>query len=93
LEVAIFRIVQEYLTNIHRHSGSHTASISLNRSSTEIILEVKDEGVGMRDEPTPGIGIASMRERAEQFGGSLEVVSQNGGTKVKAVVPLSSVAA
>jgi PAS domain S-box-containing protein len=93
LEVAIFRIVQECLTNIHRHSGSHTASVSLNRSSTEIILEVKDEGVGMRDEPTPGIGIASMRERTEQFGGSLEVVSRNGGTKVKAAFPLSSAAA
>ncbi|HEX4166436.1 MAG TPA: PAS domain S-box protein, partial [Bryobacteraceae bacterium] len=92
LEVAIFRIVQECLTNLHRHSNSHTGSIHLTRTPAELMLEVKDEGEGMRGNATLGIGIASMRERAQQFGGRLEIVSQDVGMKVKVVVPLSGAA-
>jgi signal transduction histidine kinase len=92
-ETALFRIVQECLTNIHRHSASNTATVCLARSQSHISLEVKDAGSGMHCHVTPGVDIASMRERAQQLGGSLEIVSQNGGTKIKAFIPLSSAAA
>jgi PAS domain S-box-containing protein len=91
IEMALFRIVQESLTNIHRHSGSNTAMIRLSRSTSEITLEVMDKGNGMSDAATPGVGIVSMRERAEQLGGWLEIGSQDGGTTLKAVIPLPSV--
>jgi signal transduction histidine kinase len=93
IEMALFRIVQESLTNIHRHSGSDTAIIRLSRSMSEIALEVTDKGSGMSVGATPGVGIASMRERAQQLGGRLEISSQNGGTRLKAVIPLPSVSA
>jgi signal transduction histidine kinase len=92
LETALFRIVQESLTNIHRHSGSETARIVLVRSASDITLEVKDAGRGISRNATPGVGIASMRERVQQLGGQLEVNSQNSGTTVKAVIPLANVA-
>jgi signal transduction histidine kinase len=92
VETALFRIVQECLTNIHRHANSTTASILLARSQSQITLEVRDGGTGMRSGATQGVGIASMRERAQQLGGWLEIDSLNGGTKVKAVIPLSIVA-
>jgi signal transduction histidine kinase len=56
-------------------------------------LEVTDKGSGMSVGATPGVGIASMRERAQQLGGWLEISSQNGGTRLKAVIPLPSVSA
>ncbi|HEX3685612.1 MAG TPA: PAS domain-containing sensor histidine kinase [Bryobacteraceae bacterium] len=93
LEVALFRIVQECLTNIHRHAGSRTATIALTHSGSEIMLEVEDQGAGMPAGTIPGIGIASMRERAQQLGGRLEMRSLHGGTKIKVVVPFSSAAA
>jgi PAS domain S-box-containing protein len=89
VETAIFRIVQEALANVHRHSGSGTASIRLARGSSGITLEVNDAGRGMQGGCAPGVGIASMRERVEQLGGRLEIASANGGTTVRAVIPLS----
>ena len=89
VETALFRIVQEALSNIHRHSGSRTASIRLARDPSGVTLEVSDTGCGMRCGTAPGVGIASMRERAQQLGGRLEILSPNGGTTVKAVIPLS----
>jgi len=84
-ETAIFRIVQECLTNIHRHSGSKSASISITRHGDEIKLEIIDRGKGM---PTPisrgGVGIQGMRERVRQLGGELEIESGTGGTRVTA---------
>lgn len=91
METTIFRIVQECLTNIHRHSGSGTASIRLVRSASELILEVRDAGVGMRADAPPGVGIASMRERLAQLGGRVEIGSHPGGTTIKATIPLSLV--
>jgi len=92
-ETALFRIVQEALSNIHRHSGSGTASIRLLRGPSGVALEVNDAGSGMRGESTPGVGIASMRERAQQLGGSLDVVSPHEGTTVRAVIPSSGAGA
>jgi PAS domain S-box-containing protein len=88
-ETALFRIVQEALSNIHRHSGSSTASIRLVRGPSDVTLEVSDRGRGMRSDITPGVGIASMRERTQQLGGRLDIVSPNGGATVRAVIPLS----
>ncbi len=88
LETTVFRIVQECLTNIHRHSGSNTARIRLRRSRSDLVLEVQDAGTGVRSDAPPGVGIVSMQERLEPFGGSLEISSRPDGTRVKAVVPL-----
>ena len=92
VETTIFRVVQESLTNIHRHSGSGTASICLIRGPAEIILEVKDGGQGIPADAPPGVGIASMRERVQQLGGRLEVGSDQTGAAVKAFIPLSKAA-
>ena len=89
VDTAIFRIVQECLTNIHRHSGSRTASVTLDRRGTELTLEVKDSGEGVRRESSAGVGIASMRERAAQLGGELHIFSDSSGTTVRALIPLS----
>jgi PAS domain S-box-containing protein len=89
VETALFRMVQEALSNIHRHSGSRTASIRLARGPSDVTLEVSDAGSGMRSGATPGVGLASMRERAQQLGGGLDIGSANGGTVVRANIPLS----
>ncbi|HEY3129902.1 MAG TPA: GAF domain-containing protein, partial [Acidobacteriota bacterium] len=96
-EVALFRIVQESLTNINRHSGSSTAGIRIAINNGEVMLEVKDQGRGMPprtlEEPVGGVsglgvGIAGMRERIRQLGGRLEIDSGEGGTTVKAMLPV-----
>jgi len=93
LETAIFRVVQECLTNIHRHSGSRVASIRAVRDGNEVKVEVRDQGKGMLSggEGSPrkvGVGIQGMRERITQFGGRFEVHSDKKGTTVLASVPL-----
>ena len=78
LETAIFRVVQECLTNVHRHSGSLVAKIRLNRSANDVQAEVRDKGKGIAPEKlsemaakgAPGVGIRGMRERIHQLGGS-----------------------
>lgn len=91
LETAIFRIVQECLTNIHRHSGSNSASIAIIRDSRDVTIEIRDQGQGM---PTPiraGVGIQGMGERVRQLGGRLEIESGNGGTRITAKFPANPV--
>jgi len=98
LETTIFRLVQESLTNIHRHSGSPVAEIRVVRLENEVRVEVEDQGKGIPPEKTPellsngtpGVGVRGMRERLRQLGGSLEISSEgNGrGTLVVARVPL-----
>ena len=89
LELAIFRLVQESLTNIHRHSGSKTAAIRLTRSPEEVWVEIQDQGNGIPAqrlekilEGGSGVGICGMRERLRQFGGDLRIESSERGTKV-----------
>jgi signal transduction histidine kinase len=95
-EIAIFRIVQEALTNVHRHSKSRSATIRLVRADGKVRMEVKDQGVGM---PRPsaatgwvsplGIGIAGMRERVKQLGGLFEIKSKpKRGTAVCVELPV-----
>lgn len=93
VETAVFRIVQECLTNIHRHSGSRTARISLRRDASALVLDVQDAGTGLRHDAAPGVGIRSMQERLAQVGGSLEIRPQPVGTHVHAVIPVSDAAA
>ncbi len=97
LETAIFRIVQECLTNIHRHSESPVARIRISRSDSEVSLEVEDRGKGIPQEKreamdsggTPGVGIRGMRERIRQLGGTLEINSNGTGTVVVARLPVA----
>jgi len=97
-EIAVFRTVQESLTNIHRYSGSPVARIRLARSDSQICLEVQDKGVGITPEKlreiteagTPGIGVRGMRERMRQLGGDLEIHSDGHGTTVEAHLPLTT---
>jgi signal transduction histidine kinase len=98
LETAIFRTIQECLTNIHRHSESAIAKIRLARKGSEVRVEVEDEGKGIPPEKhyevaspgTPGVGIRGMRERLRQLGGGLEIHSNGKGTVVKARLPIAS---
>jgi PAS domain S-box-containing protein len=87
LETAIFRVVQECLTNIHRHSGSSRASVAIGRLAHNISVEIRDQGTGMPMPVRAGVGIQGMGERVRQLGGYLEVESGGSGTRVTAVVP------
>lgn len=94
VETAVFRIVQECLTNIHRHSGSAVATIRIASAGDSLRVEVEDEGRGMPaqvgQQAAPlGVGIAGMRERVEQLGGTLEINSGKHGTKVTAILPMN----
>ena len=93
VETALFRVVQECLLNVHRHSNSSTASVSLTRDTSEIKLQVCDEGIGMTAEDGPhaprlGVGLLGIRERIRQLEGKLEISSRLGkGTAVIVTVP------
>src|SRR5437867_4325295 len=98
LETAIFRTVQECLTNIHRHAESPIAKIRITRTSSDVRIEVADGGKGISPEKqeematigTPGVGIRGMRERLRQLGGSLDINSNGKGTGVVARLPILS---
>ena len=91
IETAIFRIVQESLTNIHRHSESKSACIAITRESRFIKVEIGDKGKGMDHQSTRpatlGIGIQGMKERARQLGGRLDIQSSPTGTTITAILP------
>jgi signal transduction histidine kinase len=95
LELTVFRVVQECLTNIHRHSGSPSAKIRLTRGAEGVRVEVIDAGRGIPQHRMPegklvqGIGLMGIRERMRQLGGSLELNSSDKGTTVVAVFPLN----
>jgi PAS domain S-box-containing protein len=95
-EMCLFRIVQECLTNIHRHSGSATAQVRLSRIPGEIHLEVADQGRGIDPETqvrffagkATGVGLQGMRERVRKLGGALEIQSNGNGTSVLVILPV-----
>jgi PAS domain S-box-containing protein len=89
LELTVFRIVQESLTNVHRHSGSARAEIELRQQDRWIELTVRDFGKGLNctASTTPGVGIAGIRERAKELGGSLTVDSASPGTLLQVRLP------
>jgi signal transduction histidine kinase len=94
-EISLFRIVQECLTNIHRHSGSTTALVNLRVTPELAILQVSDDGVGIKGDlkETSGVGLRGMRERMRQLGGSLQIDSGEQGTRIRASLPMSHIKA
>ena len=95
MELAIFRVVQECLTNIHRHSGSKTALIRVAREGESIRTEVKDHGKGIPPERlleiqshAAGVGIRGIRERIRQFHGEMKIESNGSGTSVIVSIPM-----
>ena len=95
MELAVFRLVQECLTNIHRHSGSKRALIEISRAPEQILLEVRDEGKGISREMLAeiqsrgsGVGIRGMRERVCQFKGEMTIESSGLGTSFRVTIPV-----
>ncbi len=96
METALFRIVQESLTNIHRHSESEVATISLALSAKNAVLSIEDEGKGipaeklweMQVESLRGVGLPGMRERVRQLGGEFDLTSDSNGTRLSVKFPL-----
>ena len=95
-EMALFRVVQEGLTNVMRHSGSQKARIVVEYDAEYVVLSVEDEGRGIDRQRAAritnamesGVGIAGMRERMQQFGGKLEIYPRAKGTELRATVPI-----
>jgi PAS domain S-box-containing protein len=95
MELAVFRVVQECLTNIHRHSGSKAATLRLSRTAEAVALEIQDDGKGIPAEKLGGIhaqrsgvGIAGMRERVRHFKGTMDIHSSGTGTKISVALPI-----
>lgn len=93
IELTLFRVVQECLTNIHRHSGSPTAIIRLLVEGASIRIEIRDAGKGMATEKAfessqAGVGLRGMQERLRLIGGTLNIGSDGQGTRVIAIAPL-----
>ena len=96
-ELCLFRIAQECLTNVHRHSKSSTVQITLSDEGANTVLQIQDNGRGFTDDKlaavaagkTPGVGLRGMRERLRQLGGKLEIKSDANGTIVTATLPHS----
>ena len=97
IETALFRIIQESLTNVHRHASTSTASIDLTMTADSVALDIEDEGRGLRDPvedksgtgppPTLGVGIQGMRERVRQLGGTFDIAFTDKGTTVRVRIP------
>ncbi len=88
LELALFRVAQEGLSNVHRHSGSRTVALSLRRGAGAVVLEIQDAGCGLSSGVNleEGVGISGMRERMAELGGTFDVVFTAGGAKLTASV-------
>lgn len=97
LELVLFRVVQESLTNVHRHSGSPSARIRLTRSQDAVEVEIADKGKGIPAEKQRqmnvaqvGVGVRGMEERVRQFGGTMRIESNSSGTTVTVDIPFGS---
>lgn len=97
LETTVFRVVQECLTNVHRHSGSKSARIFIARSPDGVSLRIEDDGRGIppevlnqRDTAQTGVGLAGMRERVRHLNGAMQIESSPRGTKVLIGFPLAA---
>ena len=95
VEIALFRVLQESLTNVYRHSAARRVDISIACCDGQVTLTVADDGKGIPDEiltrfedgAAPGIGLAGMRERLAEFGGKMRVDSSGSGTIIAAIIP------
>ena len=101
MEIVLFRVLQESLTNVHRHSDATNATIGLQHDHDTITLEIRDFGKGISAERLPllrgvsaetGVGLAGMRERLRELNGKLEIESDGHGTTMRAVVPCYAMA-
>jgi PAS domain S-box-containing protein len=98
MELMMFRLVQECLTNIHRHSGSKTAEITVWREEAEVLLEVQDQGKGIPADRLAsiqsqggGVGVRGMRERIRRFKGRMDIASNDSGTRITFRFPVPNV--
>jgi signal transduction histidine kinase len=98
VELALFRVLQEGLTNVHRHSSSQNADVRFCRTPDCAVLEIQDYGCGLPDHimdrfrrtgAASGVGLAGLRERIKELGGQLEIQSSGAGTLLRATIPLS----
>lgn len=87
VEVAAFRIVLEAVTNVVRHAHARQCCVTLAHDDTDLVVVVVDDGTGLLDGPGAGHGLATMRERAEELGGTLSIVPAEPGLRVTAVLP------
>ncbi len=93
LETAFFRIIQEALTNVYRHSGAHRTWVTLTQRESHVVVTIRDDGKGVEDpvaELRPGsigIGIGGMSQRAKEFGGDLRLTNTDPGTLVEVAIP------
>lgn len=99
MEVALFRVLQEGLTNVHRHSGASQVDVHFRQEAHVVTLEVRDYGCGMPREwltemgppvQDSGVGLAGMRERLNELKGRLEIEAADPGTRLRAIVPVWS---
>src|SRR5262249_22008071 len=99
MELVVFRLVQECLTNIHRHSKSQRATIRISRPAGNVTIEVSDQGTGIPPEKwaeiqanRTGVGIRGMRDRVGQFHGEMNIESTGSGTRVSFTLPIRETA-
>lgn len=99
MEIVLFRVLQESLTNVHRHSGASQVSVCFQRQSKTVTLEVRDFGRGIAAERLAGlretrgeagVGLTGMRERLNELNGYLEIESDSHGTSIRAIIPLTA---
>jgi len=84
----LLRVIQEALTNVRRHSGAKSVAVALAVEGSDLVVEVSDDGRGFDPEAAPGVGLSSMRERAADVDGRLEIESEVGqGTSVRLHIP------
>ena len=97
IELVLFRVLQESLTNVHRHSGAKQADVNLGTAGNNVVLSITDDGHGLpdglletlhEDGTGGGVGLAGMTERVREIGGRLEVQSSRAGTEIIARVPI-----
>ena len=93
IEITMFRVVQECLTNVYRHSGSDFCSILVQRDAQRLCMQIRDTGHGMRmradGEISTGVGLRGMQERLRRLGGTLQIQANENGTTVLIEVPLT----
>jgi signal transduction histidine kinase len=91
VRTCVYRVVQEALNNVSRHSGARSAVVSVQQTEGSIVLTVKDDGSGFEPAKTRGLGLLGMEERVRQLGGRLEIESQPGhGTLLRATLPMAA---
>jgi two-component system NarL family sensor kinase len=88
LEVAVYRIALEGITNVLKHAGASSAILNIRMESDQLLIEIIDDGKGLSGDLTTGVGMTSMRERAEELGGTFEMIRRSQGALIRACLPL-----